>query len=138
MKKEIVSLNAGPRQRRLAPILGATSMGVSVLATVAPFILNPSEARCEIALYMIAPVFGFVLAVASFIRREPAIWGVIGVIAAVFYVVLRCMHRPHQPELRTKPPHHTIPGGIAGSALQNAQGHQWACQALGLRTTQLE
>jgi hypothetical protein len=72
-----------------APISSGICVGIMFLAIVVPFALGAERGgQLDIHLRGILPLFGGILTVAAVIRREGAVWTVLGLLLTGIYVGL--------------------------------------------------
>jgi hypothetical protein len=81
--------NARNSLKNPKPVFGVACVTLSGVAIIAPFVISP-YLGVEVDMYLRAPVpvIATAMAVLALIRRERAIWPIIGLILTAFYVGL--------------------------------------------------
>ena len=85
--------NSSSEKRR--PVFGILGVSLLLLVLFVEFAADPRlGGRIDIHIRNILPFLGMALAVLAFIRRERAIWPIIGIVLTAFYVGLHLIAIP--------------------------------------------
>jgi hypothetical protein len=90
-----MTASTSSRIERRKPVVGITCLVLFILAIGLPFALGPNlGGEIDVHLRYILPFVGAALVLVAIVRRERAIWWVLGFVFTAVYVGLHCIAIP--------------------------------------------